>query len=203
MQANAKREKSSLKDILAFQCADLDDIVFPKSTFDALLCSAALVFLPNIPSTLATWHRWLKPGTGRVVFNTPKRHASAAFSLFASEGIHHGAGKIEDPSAIFSTEQDVLTVLQGAGFSSVEVRTTVEGRDCPGISPEEWARTLWPVCSKSPFSPVEKIVSQEAAEAWKESFIKKAVEYAHSELIDKDDGVIRDSHEMFWVVGKV
>ena len=200
-QANLKRESSLQKAILTFTCADLETLHFPTATFDAILCSSALVFLQDIPSTLTNWHHWLNPTTGRVVFNSPKRHASAAFEIFASEGAKHGAGFIEDPSEIFSTEQDVLKILKNAGFSKIEISTSSEGRDYPGMTPEDYANTLWNVCSKSPFSPVENLVSPEAAAAWKEGFLSRTVEFVLANLID-GEGLIRDSHDMFWVVGR-
>jgi len=185
-----------------FQCTDLEETSFPDATFDAILCSAALVFLSDVPGALATWRRWLKPGgASRVVFNTPKQHASAAFEVFAAEGLKVGAPKIEDPSTIFSSEYDVWTILGKAGFGTVDVRTWLAGRGYQGTSAAEYAASMWKVCSASPFSPVDQLVGTEAAEAWQRGFLAAATRLAEEKLTG-DDGVIRDNHDMFWVVAR-
>ena len=40
--------------------------------FDAVLCSSALPFLPDIPAALQRWRGWLRPAGGRVAFNVPR-----------------------------------------------------------------------------------------------------------------------------------
>lgn len=74
MQAELKAEAEWL-DNLTFLVADIDACSFPAGAFDAVLCSSALPFLPDIPASLARWHTWLRP-TGRVVFNVPKVRAA-------------------------------------------------------------------------------------------------------------------------------
>lgn len=70
-QAEEKAQAASLASFTSFLAADADACDFPPASFDAVLCSSALPFLPDIPAALARWRRWLRPG-GRVGFNVPK-----------------------------------------------------------------------------------------------------------------------------------
>jgi SAM-dependent methyltransferase len=70
LQAQQKAAAARLHNI-DFYVADADDCAFPPATFDAILCSSTLPFLPDARASLARWHFWLRPG-GRAVFNIPK-----------------------------------------------------------------------------------------------------------------------------------
>jgi SAM-dependent methyltransferase len=69
-QAEAKARAASLRN-LELVAADIDELCYAPGTWDAILCSSAVPFLPDIPAALRTWREWLRPG-GRVVFNCPK-----------------------------------------------------------------------------------------------------------------------------------
>jgi len=198
IQAHAKLGTSHA---VALICADLEAIDFPEGSFDAILCSSALVFMSDIPKIIQAWHRWLRQPTGRVIFNTPKAHAVAAFEIFASVGRALGAPSIEEPTAIFSSEEDVYTML--SSFSSVDIHTSFEGRTYPRVvdGAQEYATRMWDICSQSPFSPVDQLVCKNTAEAWKEAFLAETAAFASKELTDSN-GDIHDGHEMFWVVAK-
>ena len=66
-QARQKVAATSLTNI-KFEEADADEQEFQESQFDVILCSSAIVYLTDIPSSLRRWHNALKAG-GVVAFS--------------------------------------------------------------------------------------------------------------------------------------
>ena len=68
-QAAAKAREQGLKN-LELREGDVENAVFPAH-FDAILLSAAIPYLADIPAALHRFCTWLKPG-GRLLCNTPQ-----------------------------------------------------------------------------------------------------------------------------------
>ena len=54
---------------------DADHVPFADQQFDALFAGEIIEHMPDVPATLAEWHRVLKPG-GVVIITTPNREGS-------------------------------------------------------------------------------------------------------------------------------
>lgn len=65
--ANAATQGANVE----WRAGDADGADPGEGCWEAVLCSSALPFFPNIPATLARWACWLRPG-GRAAFNAPK-----------------------------------------------------------------------------------------------------------------------------------
>ena len=91
---------------------------YPPASFDAVLCSAALLYMP-VSEALTEWHRLLRPG-GCVAFSSMRAGFPLAGRLFrecaAAQGIH-----LTDPSESLGSETACHAALQSAGFSATTV----------------------------------------------------------------------------------
>jgi ubiquinone/menaquinone biosynthesis C-methylase UbiE len=87
-------------------------------TFDAILCCAALLYMP-VQTALAEWRRMLKRG-GTVAFSSMRTGSPTAGRLFrecaALCGFH-----LLDPSEGLGSEEACHAALQDAGFLDTEV----------------------------------------------------------------------------------
>jgi ubiquinone/menaquinone biosynthesis C-methylase UbiE len=83
------------------------------SSFDLILCSAGLLYLP-IQTALREWRRLLKPG-GLVGFSTMKEGFPTAARLFREHAGHYGL-KLTDPATPLGTPTLCEQELRGAGF---------------------------------------------------------------------------------------
>ena len=201
LQARRKVEEGQVTNA-TFICADLDSFQCDDESFDAILCSSALVFLPDVGKSLGKWHEWLRGPHGRAVFNAPKGRASAAFGLYTDLVLKYGGPVLKDPSEEFATEESTIKLLHSAGYSVVEVQETVEGMSYPGMTSQEHASSMWGACSANPFAPLESWLP-EASKSTNE--LKREFIDACSRLGDGlkgQDGVIRDTHTMLWVVAR-
>ena len=236
MQAESKLGTNSSKKNINFICMDVESAHFPANSFDVILSSAALVFMSDIPSVLHKFYTWIQPtinsnnaSSNKLVFNAPKGFASAAFEVYASTGLNYyqsalyntniGTALIEDPSAVFSSEEGVRQLLQGAGFVSdrIHVHTTWEGRKYDAnVSAEQYAEMMWRLCAETnPFSPARELITvaaggvgagddevERVVALWKDAFMKEMSAFAQERLVDKKDGAIYDGHEMFWIAAE-
>lgn len=126
-QARRAIESAGLDNIELRQAdaCDLRDV--PDESFDAVVCSAALLYMP-VQQALAEWRRLLRPG-GIVAFSTMRKGFPLAGQLFrdcaADVGVH-----LDDPSAVLGSESAAVEALGRAGFTdSVVVAGTVRLHD--------------------------------------------------------------------------
>lgn len=87
-------------------------------TFDAVICSAALLYMP-VDSALVEWHRLLKPG-GLIAFSTMQRGSPRAGALFRECARAFGVA-LHDPSDALGSDDACRRVLGDAGFGEVRV----------------------------------------------------------------------------------
>lgn len=66
-QARAKVAALTLTNI-KFEEADADEQEFQESQYDAILCSSAIIYLTDIPSSLRQWHKALQ-SEGVIAFS--------------------------------------------------------------------------------------------------------------------------------------
>lgn len=119
-QAQRKIEAANLQNIELIE-ADADYLNFPDGSFDAILCSSAIVYLTNIPASLRQWYRFLKPG-GIVAFSCNAETALTASILFRQKVQEYGI-TIANPNEILGTPERCQNLLQEAGFKDIKIVT--------------------------------------------------------------------------------
>ncbi len=99
--------------------ADATDIPsFPSGSFDGVICSAALLYMP-VEKALREWHRLLRPG-GFVGFSTMREGSPPAARLFR-ECAREAGVTLHDVSAALGSEERCRTALEAAGFQCERV----------------------------------------------------------------------------------
>ena len=99
--------------------ADATDLrPFAPATFDAVICSSAILYMP-VEKALREWHRLLKPH-GLVGLSTMCAGSPPAGRLFRECAAAFGV-ILGDPSAELGTPERCRTALEASGFSDVTV----------------------------------------------------------------------------------
>lgn len=119
-QAQRKIEAAGLQNIELIE-ADAEYLNFPDDSFDAILCSSAIVYLTDIPASLQQWYRFLKPG-GIVAFSCLAQTAVTASILFRSKAQKYGV-TITNPNEILDTPEKCQNLLEAAGFQDIKIVT--------------------------------------------------------------------------------
>lgn len=119
-QARQKIEAEGLQNIELIE-ADADNLNFSDNSFDAILCSSAIVYLTDIANSLRQWYNFLKIG-GIVAFSCFAETAITASILFREKAQTYGIS-IPNPNEILGTPQKCDRILQDAGFKDIQVVT--------------------------------------------------------------------------------
>lgn len=109
-------EKLANIELLEADVTDLHHVA--ASTFDAVVCSAGLLYMP-VAKALATWHRLLKPN-GLVSFSTMTAGAPAPGRIFRECAAMFGV-ELKDRFESIGTIEGCRAVLEEAGFDRVQV----------------------------------------------------------------------------------
>jgi ubiquinone/menaquinone biosynthesis C-methylase UbiE len=94
----------------------------PAAGFDAVLCAAALHYMP-VGDALAEWHRVLKPG-GIVAFSCLRAGSALAVKVFRDCAAELGV-ELADPVAPLGSEAKCHDALRKAGFVATSVTSTL------------------------------------------------------------------------------
>ncbi len=119
-QAQRKIAAEGLHNIELIE-ADADYLNFSDNSFDAILCSSAIVYLADIPAALQQWYNFLKMG-GIVAFSCLAQTAMTASVLFRARAQRYGIS-IPNPNELLGTPQKCDRILQDAGFKDIKVVT--------------------------------------------------------------------------------
>jgi ubiquinone/menaquinone biosynthesis C-methylase UbiE len=87
-------------------------------SFDAVVCSAALLYMP-VQRALTEWNRLLRPG-GTIAFSTMRAGFPRAGQLFRDCAAELGV-QLTDPSAALGSESAAAAALRQAGFTQIVV----------------------------------------------------------------------------------
>lgn len=117
-QARAAVDAAQLGNVelLLGDACDLREV--PSGTFDAVICAAALLYMP-VRQALVEWHRLLKPG-GSVSFSSMRMGSPQAGQLFRDCAAEFGV-QLVDPSAELGSEAAASSTLQHAGYAEIRV----------------------------------------------------------------------------------
>lgn len=117
-EAHRKTAEAGLHNINLVQ-ADAEQLAFPHGSFDFIFCASALVFMSDIPRALRNWFDFLKP-CGIMAFDAPAKPfglSQRIAEIAAEHGVHLTYADIAD------TQSKCRSLLEGAGFEVVDVRT--------------------------------------------------------------------------------
>jgi ubiquinone/menaquinone biosynthesis C-methylase UbiE len=122
---------------------DAENLEFPDASFDFVLCSLGLHFLPDLDRALAGIHRVLRPG-GYLVTATFRAYEDATTkrrNAFASK--YKDRLKPVPTAATQNLDRvaDIRQAMAKAGFGDVEI--TEDDATFYFSSPEEWWDTMW------------------------------------------------------------
>ncbi len=124
-QARLKVEAAKLQNIELIE-TDADYINFSDSSFDAIFCCEAIIFMTDISASLQKWYRFLKTG-GFIAFTCPPETAYMApvyrriYTRLLGTSVPH----ILEP---LGTPEKCHNLLQQAGFRDIELKIELSGR---------------------------------------------------------------------------
>jgi len=103
--------------------ADVTRLPFRDGTFDALLCVAAVPYLPDFARALTEWRRVARPGAV-LVFTTPASDSVTALGLVREAARRHGID-VPDPHGDLGAAQAITARLGALGVTvdHIESRT--------------------------------------------------------------------------------
>lgn len=119
-QAQAKIDVECLQNIELIE-ADADYLNFADNSFDAVLCSSAIVYLTELPAALRSFYRFLKPD-GIVAFSCFAQTAMTISVLYRAKLQDYGI-TASNPNEILGTPEKCRKMLQTAGFKDIEIHT--------------------------------------------------------------------------------
>jgi len=117
-QARAAIRNAGITNVDTLEADATDLTSFGPASFDAVICAAALLYMP-VERALGEWHRVLKPG-GIIGFSTTRAGFPKGGQLFRECASRFGV-RLTDPSAPLGTERAAVNALERAGFVSVSI----------------------------------------------------------------------------------
>lgn len=148
------KAKTVLASNLEFLVGDAQNLNFHDITFDPVLATAALFFLPDMLAGLEEWKRVCKPG-GRVAFSGFGLNAFQPLSDIFENLIRRCGVTFPAPRHPFSwqrlTEPDqYLELLHRAGYEDIEIHTQQLGHYLTGV--DAWWQVIWNSGFRGPVS---------------------------------------------------
>ncbi|KOP23594.1 methyltransferase type 11 [Hapalosiphon sp. MRB220] len=163
-QAQQKIEVLGLTNI-KFEEADADEQELQSSQFDAILCSSAIAYLIDIPTSLRRWHNAVKPG-GVVAFSCLAENSPTASVLFRTVVKRYGI-TIPNPNQLLGTPKRCCQLLEMIGFKEIEITTEQLGFYLQN------AEDAWAGNAKSAFGLQDVKWSNEQLEQCKQEYFKE------------------------------
>ena len=118
-QARKKIRAEGLQKIELIE-ADVESLNFEAESFDAIVCSSALMWLTNIPATLRNCRTWLKTG-GLLAFSCYSE-SSFMIPLLVRACAKFGIS-LPNCNELLGTHERCRELAQEAGFDKIDIRT--------------------------------------------------------------------------------
>lgn len=183
-QAQRKVEAAGLQNV-ELQETDAEYLNFSDNSFDAILCSSAIVYLTDIPTSLRNWHRFLKKG-GLVAFSCFAEKALTVSIVYRAVAQRYGIF-LPNPNEPLDTPEKCHKMLREAGFKDIEVITEQFGfGNYISNAESAWDRNLNSACG----NPLLQL-SPEKLEQCKAEYI------AELEALATDQGIWNDVTTQF------
>jgi ubiquinone/menaquinone biosynthesis C-methylase UbiE len=158
---------------IKFEKADADEQEFQESQFDVILCSSAIVYLTDIPTSLCRWHTALKPG-GVVAFSCLAETSPTASILFRKVVQKYGI-TIPNPNELLGTPERCCQILETTGFEESEITTeqfgfylqdtevgwTGNAKSAFGLQDVKWPEEQWERCKQEYFKEISRHSTKE------------------------------------------
>lgn len=121
-----------------FMEGDTERLEFPDSSFDIVVCSSSLFFVPDMAAAVREWRRVLVPG-GRVAFSGYRTTMLQPLrDLWAARLAKYGAAQGVLPIHRLGDKAACESLLRNAGFSAIEVQSEQLGYYLPSAE-DRWA----------------------------------------------------------------
>ena len=118
-QARRKAEAMSVTNT-EWREGDAEHPPFPDGSFDAVICSSGIFFLPNQLAALREWRRVLKPG-GRVLFSTFGKDNNQQLAEVATKCQERHGLKVFEPPTPLPEPSQCQHLLEAADFADATV----------------------------------------------------------------------------------
>ena len=171
-QAQQKANVLGLKNI-EFEEVDADKQPLQKNQFDVILCSSAIVYLTDIPSSLWQWHNALNP-RGTLAFSCLSETSPSASVVFRSVVQKYGV-TIPNPNKLLGTPERCRQLLEKIGFRKVAIATEPFGFYSQN------AEALWKGNANSAFGLQDVNWSEEKLERCQQEYLEEMNKDANSE----------------------
>lgn len=153
-----RQSQSEMNAPCEFRLADIETANFPAESFDAILCSSAIVWLADIPAALAQWYGWLALG-GVIAFHAFSERSFITGWVLQQVSPRHGVS-LASFHGLTGSPQNCADLLRSAGF----VHISVHSEDRSAFLSEEEARNQYSRIitgpypqSPTPGSPFDKL----------------------------------------------
>jgi ubiquinone/menaquinone biosynthesis C-methylase UbiE len=171
-QARQKVKALELTNI-KFEEADADRQQWQDSQFDVILCSSAIVYLIDIPTSLRRWRYALKPG-GIVAFSCFAENSPSASVLFRTVVQRHEIA-ISNPNKLLGTPKRCCQILESLGFKEISIVTEQIGfyiqdagigwngnaKSAFGLQNAKWSEEQLERCKEEYFTEINKASTEE------------------------------------------
>lgn len=119
-QAELKIAEAKISNIQLIE-SDIDNIDFPKNSFDTIFCSSSIPWFTDIPTIFKKWHNWLKP-EGKIAFSCYSQDSFfTPLIVKLCREICNTA--LPDWNSLTGTPEKCRTLLKEAGFNSTKITT--------------------------------------------------------------------------------
>ncbi len=176
-QTQGEIQRRGLLNASALQM-DAENLEFPDSSFDHVLCGFSLPFFPRLDRALHEFSRVLKPG-GRLAASTwgdedPDWHWYGDMCSAYGVGV-----KVQTQS--LATPNELRSVLQSARFVAIQVSTEIF--DSIYADEEEWWMTKWSISGRATLEQLEtEALARFKAEALERMQVIKRPDGFHQQL---------------------
>lgn len=171
-QAQQKVNALGLTNI-KFEEADANEQELQENQFDVILCSSAIVYLTDIPTSLRRWHNALKIG-GVVAFSCLAETSPSTSVLFRSIVQKYGI-TISNPNELLGTPERCYQWLEMIGFREIAITTEQFGfyiqdaeatwignaKSAFGLQDVNWSEEQLEHCKQEYFTEIDKASSRE------------------------------------------
>lgn len=171
-QAQQKVEALGLTNT-KFEVVDADEQELQEGQFDAILCSSAIVYFTDIPTSLHRWYNALKPG-GVVAFSCLAETSPTASVLFRTVVQRYGI-TIPNPNELLGTPKRCCQLLEMIGFEEIGITTeqfgfylqdmesawTGNAKSAFGLQDVKWSKEQLERCKQEYFTQINKAATEE------------------------------------------